>query len=118
MTVRDMARILDARVLTGEARLDAPVQAACGSDMMSDVLAFARASSVLLTGLVNPQVVRTAQMMDMRCVVFVHGKQPDEEIIRLAERLGLPLLATAHPMYTACGMLYAAGLGRTEPADG
>ena len=118
MTVGDMARILDAEVLSGRELLDTPVRTACGSDMMSDVLAFAKAGSALLTGLVNPQVVRTAQMMDMRCVVFVRGKQPDAGIIRLAGQLAVPLLATGCPMFVACGRLYAAGLGRGETGDG
>ncbi|MDD6032270.1 MAG: hypothetical protein PUC47_02125, partial [Oscillospiraceae bacterium] len=75
MTVRDVARILNATVLSGEDQLDIEVHDACGSDMMSDVLAFVKDQSVLLTGLVNPQVIRTAEMMDIICVVFVRGKQ-------------------------------------------
>lgn len=110
MTVRTIQEILEARVLTGADRLDAEVFTACGSDMMSDVLAFVKDQSVLLTGLVNPQVVRTAEMMDIRCIVFVRGKNPDEDIIRLAEERGIVLLTTAFRMFTACGMLYAGGL--------
>ena len=78
--------------------------------MMSDVLAYVKDQSVLLTGLVNPQVVRTAEMMDMPCVVFVRGKKPDETIVALAKDRGIVLMSTPHRMFTACGLLYQNGL--------
>ena len=84
MVVRDIIKILEADVISA-ADLDAEIRTVCGSDMMSDVLAFVKDQSVLLTGLVNPQVVRTAEMMDMRCIVFVRGKEPDQAIIGLAQ---------------------------------
>ena len=65
MTIREVMEIVDGKVLVGEDRLDAPVDTACGSDLMSDVLAYVKDQAVLLTGLVNPQVIRTAEMMDM-----------------------------------------------------
>lgn len=80
MIVSDIIKILDADVIL-EGDLNAEIKTACGSDMMSDVLAFVKDQSVLLTGLVNPQVVRTADMMDMVCIVFVRGKMPDQTII-------------------------------------
>ena len=106
-TIRDL---LDARVIVGEERLGDHVYSACGSDMMSDVLAYVKDQAVLLTGLVNAQVVRTAEMMDMHCIVFVRSKEPTEEIIRLAEESGMVLLATDKRMYDACGILYSNGL--------
>lgn len=111
MTVSKIRELLDANVITGEERMDMEVNSACGSDMMSDVLAYVKDQSVLLTGLVNPQVVRTAEMMDMRCIVFVRGKAPDESVIRLAKERGIVLMNTAHRMFTACGILYSNGLG-------
>ena len=75
-----------------------------------DVLAFATDRSILLTGLINPQVVRTSEMMDMRCVVFVRGKQPTDDIIEMAKECGIVVLTTDLRMYTACGLLYANGL--------
>ena len=78
--------------------------------MMSDVLAFVKDQAVLLTGLVNLQVVRTAEMMDMRCIVFVRGKMPADEVIAAAEDAGIVVLATTERMYPACGKLYATGL--------
>ena len=114
MTVRDVKEILNARVLVGEDWLDSEVKSACGSDMMSDVLAFTKDQSVLITGLCNPQVVRTAEMMDMVCIVFVRSKRPTEEMLRLAQEHGIVVMATPKRMYEACGTLYAAGLYRSE----
>ena len=110
MRLSDIKTILHAEVLWGEEHLDREVFSACGSDFMSDVLAFVKDQSVLLTGLVNPQVVRTAEMMDMVCIVFVRGKTPDENITALARRGEIALLCTDERMFTACGKLYAAGL--------
>lgn len=76
MTVEKIKELLSAQVICGEESLSRDVHTACGSDMMSDVLAFVKDQAVLLTGLVNPQVVRTAEMMDMCCIVFVRGKNP------------------------------------------
>ena len=78
--------------------------------MMSDVLAYVKDQAVLLTGLVNSQVVRTAEMMDMVCIVFVRSKQPTPEMIELARESGIVLMATKRRMYEACGLLYEGGL--------
>lgn len=110
MTVRDVKDILGARVATGEEWLDKEVHTACGSDMMSDVLAFVKDQAVLLTGLCNPQVIRTAEMMDIVCIVFVRSKKPDENMIELANEREIPILCTGHRMFSACGMLYENGL--------
>ena len=106
-TIRDL---LGADVIAGEAMLGEHVYSACGSDMMSDVLAYVKDQAVLLTGLVNTQVVRTAEMMDMHCVVFVRSKQPTPDIIELAEESGIVLMASPKRMYEACGILYSNGL--------
>ena len=110
MTVEDVRAALGARVLVGEEHLDREVRTACGSDMMSDVLAFSKDHGVLLTGLVNPQVVRTAEMLDIVCRLFVRGKKPDESMLEMAKDRGLVVLSTGRRMFSACGMLYAAGL--------
>ena len=110
MKVSEIMKVLDAELVYGEEFLDREVQSACGSDMMSDVLAYVKEQAVLLTGLVNPQVVRTAEMMDMKCIVFVRGKSPDLGMIELAEENGIPLLKTKREMFTSCGILYANGL--------
>ena len=108
MTVREIQNILSAEVVCGGDCLDREVNDACGSDMMSDVLAFVKQQAVLLTGLVNPQV------MDMKCVVFVRGKRPDHDMTELAENLDIILLATKLPMFSSCGLLYEKGLGGGE----
>ena len=110
MKVSEIMKVLDAELIYGEEFLDRDVFSACGSDMMSDVLAYVKEQAVLLTGLVNPQVVRTAEMMDMRCIVFVRGKKPGPEIIALARASEIVVLTTEERMYPACGKLYANGL--------
>ena len=110
MKLKEVCGILNAEVLCGEELLDTEVRSACGSDLMSDVLAFVKNQAMLLTGLVSPQVVRTAEMMDMNCVIFVRGKQPDEAILALARDRDMAVLATKERMYNACGLLYINGL--------
>ena len=110
MTINDIKNLLNATVVSGHQLLDTEVHNACGSDMMSDVLAFVKDQAVLLTGLVNPQVIRTAEMMDMKCIVFVRSKMPTADMIALAKQTGIVLLASKLRMYEACGKLYAGGL--------
>ena len=110
MTISQILETLNARLLTPEADCSREVHTACGSDMMSDVLAYVKDQAVLLTGLNNPQVVRTADMMDMVCIVFVRGKKPDAAILALARQREMAVLCTGHTMFTACGLLYSHGL--------
>ena len=111
MKLQEVKDILDAKILTEDACLEEEVNSACGCDLMSDVLAFVKDKALLLTGLMNPQVVRTAEMMDITTIVFVRGKQPDQAIIDLAESKNIVLMSTQYPLYKACGMLYEKGLG-------
>lgn len=110
MTVQEIIEVLNARLIYGEELLFNEVHTACGSDMMSDVLAFVKDQSVLLTGLCNPQVIRTAEMMDIVCIVFVRGKVPDDMMVEMASARKIALVSTGHRMFTACGMLYEKGL--------
>lgn len=112
MKISQVVEILDAAVLAGETLLDGEIRSACGSDMMSDVLAYVRDQGVLLSGLVNSQVIRTALMMDISCIVFVRGKTPSAEMLTLAEGSGIVVLKTDKTMYESCGRLYLSGLGR------
>ncbi|MEA4911506.1 MAG: DRTGG domain-containing protein [Oscillospiraceae bacterium] len=109
MKISEIRSLLNAEVLSGS-DLDAEVCSACGSDMMSDVLAYVKDQALLLTGLVNEQVVRTAAMMDMKCVVLVRRKAPTPEMIELARENGIVLMKTQLRMYEACGILYLNGL--------
>lgn len=110
MIIRDIVTVLDANIVYGNEYLDRKVHSACGADMMSDVLAYVKDQSVLLTGLCNTQVIRTAEMMDMICIVFVRGKQPDQTMKEMASARKIVLLTTNHRMFSACGLLYKNGL--------
>ncbi len=110
MKISEMQKLLDARVLCCEENIEHEVHSACGCDLMSDVLAFVKDQAVLLTGLVNPQVIRTAEMMDMICVVFVRSKVPTQEMIDLARESGIVLMVSDKRLYEACGLLYTNGL--------
>jgi predicted transcriptional regulator len=102
--------ILKAEVVSGSDKLQMEIKMGCGCDLMSDVLAFVKSGSLLLTGLTNPQVIRTAEMADIKVVCFVRGKKPDKETVELAKSKNIPLLSTTLPMFEACGRLYEEGL--------
>ncbi len=115
MKISTMQQLLDAKVLTCEENLGKHVYSAFGCDLMSDVLAYVNDQSVLLSGLVNPQVIRTAVMMDMVCIVFVRSKMPTDEMLSLAKESGIVLMSTDKTLYTSCGILYSNGLvGNSE----
>ena len=110
MTLEEVKEILKAEVITGADNLEMEIKMGCGCDLMSDVLAFIKTESLLLTGLTNTQVIRTAEMADVVAICFVRGKKPDEGTVRLAKIKGLPLLVTQLPMFESCGRLYKNGL--------
>ena len=110
MTIRQVMEIVDGKVLVGEDRLDTRVDTACGSDLMSDVLAFVKEKTVLITGLINPHVLRTSDMLDLKCLVFARGKVPTEDMLETARDQGLVVMTTAETAFTTCGLLYEAGL--------
>ncbi len=117
MKISEISNLLGAKILCGEDLTELQVHTACGSDMMSDVLAFVKNQAVLLTGLVNPQVIRTAEMMDMHCVVFVRGKEPSEEMLSLAKDCEIVVMSTDMRMFEACGLLYTHGLSKDDQED-
>ncbi|TDX49030.1 DRTGG domain-containing protein [Orenia marismortui] len=109
MKLKEIKEILSAQVIIkGSEELE--ILKGCGADLMSDVLAFSKEKTVLLTGLTNPQVIRTAEMIDLSLIIFVRGKQPPQETIDLAKEKNIPLMTTSKPLYQACGLLYSAGL--------
>ncbi len=110
MYIREIAEVLQGEILVGHDHLDEQVKAAFGSDLMSDVLAYVMEDTVLLTGLTNHQVIRTAEMLDLRAIVFVRGKYPSEDVITLADEQGIVLIASQYSMYNASGMLFSRGL--------
>ena len=110
MKISKIQELLDAKVLCGEEYIGRHVYSAFGCDLMSDVLAYVTDQAVLLTGLVNPQVIRTALMLDMVCIVFVRSKTPDDEMIALAKEHGIVMMSTNKTLYNTCGILYSNGL--------
>ena len=114
MTIRQVMEIVDGKGLIGEDRLDSRVDTACGSDLMSDVLAFVKEKTVLITGLINPHVLRTAEMLDITCIVFSRGKLPSEEMLEMADEIGITVISSPLTTYTACGELYVHGLPGTK----
>ncbi len=110
LKVKEIIEILDAQLLTGEENLELEIYSGCGADLMSDVMAFVKESVILCTGLVNPQVVRTCEMMDIKVICFVRGKVPGENIIELAKEMGITILTTKNPLFITCGKLYSAGI--------
>ena len=110
MTLRDISEILDAKVLVGEDRMDIEVKTAFSADLMSDVLAFAKSGSLIITGLTTPQVVRTASILDAVALVIVRGKVPSEETLELAAELDIPILSTRYILFETSGRLYANGI--------
>lgn len=110
MQLREVVELIACEVITGEEHLNRVFEHAFGSDLMSDVLAYVESDALLLTGLTNHQVIRTAEMLDLKAIVFIRGKKPNAEVVALAKDQGLTLLTTKHTMYTAAGILYANGL--------
>jgi predicted transcriptional regulator len=110
MKLEEIRKILGAVVIVGKEEMEKEVNCACSSDLMSDVLAFAKPGALLLTGLTNIQSVRTAEIADIKAIVYVRGKQPDEAAVKLAKEKKIPLLSTPLRMFEACGRLYMAGL--------
>lgn len=110
MTIREVVQLLKAVVHTGEHLLELNVQSACSADLMSDVMAFSKENAMLLTGLVNPQVIRTAEMLDIRAVIFVRGKKPQEAMVQLAGEKDIILISTNDSLFVASGKLYEKGI--------
>lgn len=115
MNIGEISKIIDGKVLSAKDHLDTEVCTCCASDMMSDVLAFYSSSNgVLITGLINPQVVRTAIMVDAVCIIIARDKNVDSSIIQLAEDNGIVVILSRHTMFETCGLLYEAGLRKSK----
>ncbi|MFC1692563.1 hypothetical protein ACFL1R_03560 [Candidatus Latescibacterota bacterium] len=110
MTLEKIKKILQADVLVGHDALQTEIETGFGCNLLSDVLAFAKANSILLTGITNAQAVRTAELSDIKAICFVRGKKPSEETVKLVIQNNIPLLLTILPLVEACGKLYNAGL--------
>lgn len=113
MQVSDIVDILSCEVYSGKEFLNNNIHYGCASDLMSDVLAFSQSGAVLLTGLATVQTIQTADIADIKAVIFVRGKKPDPSVISIAREKGMPILGTEYSMYEACGLLYSRGLKST-----
>ncbi len=118
MRLKEVSAITGATPLLDERDLDCEVRCAFASDLMSDVLRFDLAQGLLVTGLANPQVVRTAEIADAAAILMVRGKTPHPETLYLAEQVGIPILGTNITMFETCGKLFAAGLCASVPRYG
>jgi hypothetical protein len=114
MNLINIMKLADGHLLTPNMDINIEISGAYGADLMSDVLAASQSDAVLLTGLTNPQVVRTAQMADFRAIIFVRGKQPQAETLLLAEQENIPLITSSFGMFELCGRLHKAGLPSFE----
>jgi len=110
MTLGGMKDILSAEILVGSDCMNVEVRDAFAADLLSDVLAFAKEGTLLITGITNPQVIRTAEMLELIGIVFVRGKKPNEDVIKLAQIKKVPLLSTRYIMFETCGRLFKNGL--------
>ncbi|MBN1270932.1 MAG: hypothetical protein JXB26_01570 [Candidatus Aminicenantes bacterium] len=118
MKLREIVNLLDAEIMSGAENMDEEIKLAGASDLMSDVLAFGQPGLILLTGLTNPQSVRTADIIEAKAIVYVRGKKPDADGIALAQKKKIPILSTQFMMFKACGILYRNGItGVSDPKD-
>lgn len=115
--LRQVAEVLHAEVLCGEQHMNKVADMACGSDLMSDVLAFTKVRAILLTGLTNIQVVKTADVSDLSALIFVRGKHPHQDVLLAAEAKGIPVLCTNYTLFEACGRLYEIGMRGCSSKD-
>jgi predicted transcriptional regulator len=109
MKLHQIIPIVEGQLLL-DVGVDPDISCGAASDLLSDVLVFAEPYSILITGLCNPQVVRTAEMADIAAILFVRGKTPEAETIDLARKKGIPLAVSKATMFEVCGRLYQAGL--------
>ena len=117
MKIKRIIDTIEGELIVGEANLDHEIYSAYGSDLMSDVMAFVCKDVLLLTGLINPQVIRTCEMMDISAILFVRGKKPTDEMIGLAKERDITLITTKHSMFISCGRLFSAGLKEKGDID-
>lgn len=110
MHLKYIKEIIEAQVLAYEQGLNHDIKTAFGSDLMSDVLAYVEEDTLLITGLTNQQVIRTAEMLDLKAILFVRGKMPSIDVLELAEEKKILLMMTRESLFTVSGILYSNGL--------
>ncbi|MBF7097834.1 DRTGG domain-containing protein [Alkalibacter mobilis] len=114
MKLSQIKEIIEAEVLCGEDKLDREVSKACGCDLMSEVLRLVEEDMILMTGLTNIHVLKTAEMANIQYLIFVWDKIPDERFIEEADELDMVVMKTPLSLYECCGRLYKEGLGEIK----
>ncbi len=110
MKLKEIVEILQCKVWTNNVDMELEVECAFGADLISDILMRTKEPTLLLTGLTNPQIIRLSDMIDLFAIIFVRGKKPSEDLVKMANERGLPLLTTEYTMFKSSGELYKAGL--------
>lgn len=118
MNVKELVKLIDGHLLNPSANLNREIKGGCGADLMSDVLASIQPEAVLLTGLCNPQVIRTSMMADVAAIIIVRGKNIPKETIDLAKEEDIALISSPFGMFELAGRLYKAGLPSLESPVG
>ena len=115
MKLRDVLTTVNGIAISNRIDMDLEVHRGISADLMSDVLRFGSEGMLLVTGLINPQVIRTAEMVGIPALLFVRSKLPPPETVALAQEAGIALLATQFTMYESSGLLYKGGLAGIGP---
>ena len=110
MKIREIVALVHGTLLCGEALLDEEQHYAFASDLMSDVLTVKTHNFLLITGLANPQSIRTAEMSDVKCILLARGKQVSADMLELAQEADMALITCSFSMFKTAGILYSAGL--------
>jgi len=114
MKVDEVAKLIDGIILSGKNILDKiDVKTAFAADLMSDVLAYVESDNndvILITGITNPQIVRTAEMLDIPVIIVARGKTIPKETIKLADEKGIIIISTKNIVFTTSGILYTNGI--------
>jgi predicted transcriptional regulator len=110
MTVKEIADIVNGKVICCEDELSISIKYAFASDLMSDVLTIEKENLVLITGLSNLQTIRTAEMSDINCIIFARDKKIGEDMISLAKENKMILIESPHSVFHISGELYKAGI--------
>ena len=107
MKIIDIVKKIDGKVIIGEGKLDHEVEYAFSSDLMSDVLTIDKPNILLITGLNNVQVIRTAEMSDISFLVFARNKKVSSEMLKLAEINGMVVIESPASVFRVSGELFS-----------
>jgi len=110
MKLKALTELIDGEILEGSQFEDLEIDRAYAADLLSDVLALTDERTTLVTGTISPQVIRVADILNVTSIIFVRGKCPPDALLRYAEKLGIPIVATKRTMFETCGLMYANGV--------